>query len=157
MANIIAAALDRADRMMKLVPAWLVALLARVAIANTFWSSVQTKISGWDFMGQSWQFWNLSQSTFFLFENEYTVPLLSVNVAAYLATFGEFFLSIALMLGLFTRLSAVGLLGMTAVIQLFVYPDSWSVHIFWAASLLYLIKCGGGTISIDHLLRNKTT
>jgi putative oxidoreductase len=46
---------------------------------------------------------------------------------------------------------------MTAVIQLFVYPDSWSVHIFWAASLLYLIKCGGGTISIDHLFRNKAT
>ena len=155
MAKIIVATLDRADRMMAMVPAWLIALLARIAIANTFWSSVQTKISGGDFLGQSWQFWNLSQSTFYLFEDEYTVPLLPPDLSAYLATFGEFFLSILLILGALTRLSAAGLLGMTAVIQFFVYPDSWSVHIFWAASLLYLIKYGGGAISIDQLLRRK--
>ncbi len=85
------------------------------------------------------------------------MPLLSVKLAAYLATYGEFFLSIAIVLGLLTRLSAVGLLIMTAVIQVFVYPDAWNVHILWAALLLYLIKYGGGTISIEYLLHKKIT
>jgi putative oxidoreductase len=154
--KILLTTLDRVEDVMQTVPAWLIALLARIAVANTFWSSVQTKISGWDFLGQSWQFWNLSQSTFYLFAGEYTVPLLPPNIAAYLATFGEFFLSITLLSGLLTRLSAAGLLCMTAVIQIFVYPDAWGVHIFWAACLLFLIKSGGGAVSMDHFLRRKT-
>ncbi len=157
MTKIIVATLDRTSQAMAKVPAWFVALLARVAVASAFWLSVQTKISGWDFLGQSWKFWNVSQSTFLLFEHEYTVPLLPIKLAAYLATYGEFFLSIAIVLGLLTRLSAVGLLIMTAVIQVFVYPDAWNVHIFWAAVLLYLIKYGGGAISIDYLLHKKIT
>lgn len=155
MSKVLAAMPERIDQILAGVPAWLVSLLARIAIANTFWSSAQTKISGWNFFGQSWKFWNLSDSTFMLFEYEYSVPLLSVNQAAYMATFGEFFLSIAIVLGLLTRLSALGLMAMTLVIQTFVYPDAWAVHIFWAASLLYLIKYGAGAISIDHLLRKK--
>lgn len=155
MSKVVVETLHRANHIMDRVPVWLVSLLFRIAIANTFWSSVQTKITGWELLGQSWKFWNLSDSTFMLFENEYALPLLPVNLAAYLATFGEFFLSIAIVLGLLTRLSAVGLLAMTLVIQTFVYPDAWSVHIFWAASLLYLIKYGGGAVSIDYLLVNK--
>ena len=151
------AALDRMNKIMAMVPAWLVSLLCRFAVAIQFWRSVQSKISGWEFLGQSWKVWNLSSSTFFLFENEYNVPLLSSNVAAYMATFAEFFLSIAIVLGLLTRLSALGLLIMTAVIQLFVYPDAWSVHILWAALLIYLIKYGGGTLAIDYLLHKKMT
>ncbi len=157
MIKIIFATLDRANQVMAMVPARFVSLLTRVAVASAFWRSVQTKISGWELFGQSWKFWNVSESTFLLFEHEYTVPLLPVKLAAYLATFGEFFLSIAIVLGLLTRLSAVGLLIMTAVIQVFVYPDAWNVHILWAALLLYLIKYGGGTISIDYLLHKKIT
>ncbi len=155
MSNVIEAVLERTNKVLDKVPAWLVSLLARIAIANTFWSSAQTKISGWDFLGQSWKFWNLSDGTFMLFEYEYVVPLLPVNLSAYMATFGEFFLSIAIVLGLLTRVSAIGLLMMTLVIQTFVYPDAWGVHIFWAASLLYLIKYGAGAVSVDHLLRKK--
>jgi putative oxidoreductase len=142
---------------MAMVPTWFVSLLTRFAVASLFWRSVQTKISGWGLFEQSWKFWNVSESTFLLFENEYSVPLLPVKLAAYLATFGEFFLSIAIVLGLLTRLSAVGLLIMTAVIQVFVYPDAWNIHILWAALLFYLIKYGGGTISIDYLLHKKMT
>ncbi len=157
MTKIIVATLDRTNQVMAKVPAWVVSLLARFAVASAFWRSVQTKISGWELFGQSWKFWNVSESTFLLFEHEYTVPLLPVKLAAYLATYGEFFLSIAIVLGLLTRLSAGGLLIMTAVIQFFVYPDAWNVHIFWAAVLLYLIKYGGGAISIDYLLHKKIT
>ena len=155
MAKVIVATLDRTHQVMAMVPAWFVSLLTRIAVASPFWRSVQTKISGGELFGQSWKFWNVSESTFLLFEYEYTVPLLSVKLAAYLATYGEFFLSITIVLGLLTRLSAVGLLIMTAVIQVFVYPDAWNVHILWAALLLYLIKYGGGTISIDYLLHKK--
>ena len=157
MTKIIVATLDRTNQIMAMVPTWFVSLLTRFAVASLFWRSVQTKISGWELFEQSWKFWNVSESTFLLFENEYSVPLLPVKLAAYLATFGEFFLSIAIVLGLLTRLSAVGLLIMTAVIQVFVYPDAWNIHILWAALLFYLIKYGGGTISIDYLLHKKMT
>ncbi len=157
MTKIIVATLDRTNQIMAMVPTWFVSLLTRFAVASLFWRSVQTKISGWGLFEQSWKFWNVSESTFLLFENEYSVPLLPVKLAAYLATFGEFFLSIAIVLGLLTRLSAVGLLIMTAVIQVFVYPDAWNIHILWAALLFYLIKYGGGTISIDYLLHKKMT
>ncbi|MDT4874412.1 hypothetical protein D3C85_1162690 [compost metagenome] len=57
-----------------------------------------------------------------------------------------------LVLGLFTRLSALALLGMTLVIQVFVYPDAWPTHLSWAALLLYLVGRGGGRLSADHVL-----
>lgn len=155
MTNIFMAILDRTTRVLDTVPEWLVSLLIRISVANTFWSSVQTKISGWSFFGQSWKFWNLSDSTFMLFEHEYVLPLLPTSLAAHLATFGEFFFSIAIVLGFLTRLSAVGLLMMTLVIQTFVYPEAWAVHILWAALLLYLIKFGGGALSIDYFVCNK--
>jgi putative oxidoreductase len=155
MTKLFARLLDRSDKFMAGIPTWIVALLIRIAAATPFWRSVQTKISGWDLFGQSWKFWNLSESTFLLFRHEYSLPLLPSSLAAYLATFGEFFLSIAIVLGLLTRLSALGLLMMTAVIQLFVYPGAWNVHILWAALLVYLIRYGGGSFSVDHLLRRK--
>jgi putative oxidoreductase len=155
MTNLFVAILDRADGILARVPAWFVSLLARIAVATPFWRSVQTKISGGELFGQSWKFWNVSESTFLLFRHEYALPLLPVNLAAYSATYAEFFLSIAIVLGLLTRLSALGVLLMTAVIQLFVYPDAWNVHILWAALLIYLIRYGGGHISIDHLMQMK--
>ena len=133
------------------VPDELISLSARLAIATVFWKSAQTKISGWSFLEQSWQFFNLNQTTFFLFKHEYKVPLLPSDMAAYMAKSAEFFLSLAIALGLFTRLSALGLLAMTMVIQIFVYPNAWSVHILWAVALLYLFKQGGGKLSVDYL------
>ena len=56
------------------------------------------------------------------------------------------------MLGLFNRVAALGLLGMTTVIEVFVYPDAWPTHLSWAGLLLPIIFRGGGKFSLDHLL-----
>ncbi|MFL0804698.1 MAG: DoxX family protein [Agarilytica sp.] len=133
-----------------LIPESIVSLAGRIAIFVVFWRSVQTKIDGANIAGQNFAFWNVTDSTFMLFEYEYGLPL--PNIAAYLGTFGEFFLSLSLLLGVLTRFSALGLLIMTAVIQ-FVYPDGWSVHILWAGILLYLIKTGGGEIALDRFIK----
>jgi len=133
------------------LPAYLLALVSRLAVATVFWKSAQTKISGWTFLDQHWQFFNLNDSTFTLFEYEYAIPLLPAEMAAYMATAAEFFLSLAVAFGLFTRLSALGLLGMTAVIQIFVYPEAWPTHIVWIVGMFYLIKHGPGRFSIDHI------
>jgi len=140
--------------LLKKLPEDLLALTARFAVFTIFWRSAQTKISGWEYFDQSFQFYNLSDSTFTLFKYEYTVPLLNHEVAAYLATFNEFFLSIAVLLGVLTRFSALAFLGMTTVIQIFVYPDAWPTHIMWAAILLYLIKHGPGRFSVDAMFSN---
>ncbi|MEW8289188.1 MAG: DoxX family protein [Candidatus Thiodiazotropha endolucinida] len=127
----------------KSIPEWGIALLARGAIAYTFWSSGRSKVSG---------FLDISDSTFLLFEHEYGVPLIPPNIAAHMATYAEHFFPILLVLGLFTRFAALSLLIMTAVIQLFVYPDAWNVHMWWALAMLYLIRHGGGLVSLDRLL-----
>ena len=69
-----------------------------------------------------------------------------------MATYAEHIFPILLVLGLFTRFAALSLLMMTAVIQLFVYPEAWTVHMWWALALLYLIRYGGGKVSADHFL-----
>ena len=135
------------------IPEDVIALVARVAVGLVFWRSAQTKIDGSTILGQKWQFFNVSDSTFTLFEYEYELPIIPSDIAAYLATYGEFFLGGAIILGLFTRLSAIALLGMTLVIQIFVYPDAWPTHIMWLVPLLYLIKHGGGKASVDSLIR----
>jgi putative oxidoreductase len=125
------------------IPEWGIALLARGAIAYTFWSSGRSKVTG---------ILDISDSTFLLFEHEYGVPLIAPGIAAYMATYAEHIFPILLVLGLFTRFAALALLIMTAVIQLFVYPDAWDVHMWWALAMLYLIRHGGGIISLDRLL-----
>ncbi len=144
---------NRLANLFRMIPEWLVSLLARLAAASVFWRSAQTKIAGGEWLGQNWSFWNVTESTKLLFEYEYSVPLLPAELAAYMATFGEFFLSLILVVGLMTRLGALGLLVMTAVIQFFVYPDAWNVHILWAALLVYLIRNGAGKLSLDYLLK----
>lgn len=134
------------------IPEAITLLLARLAIATVFWKSAQTKIASGEFLGQKWAFYDLSASTTMLFEYEYDLPLLPPEIAAYMATFAEFFLSILIVLGLFTRLSAFGFLIMTLVIQIFVYPSAWPTHILWAALLLYVLKDGPGKLSLDHIL-----
>lgn len=138
------------DRLTCTLNAWishdLLALCARFAIAGVFFMSARTKVEGW---------LAIKDSTFTLFAEEYKVPLLPTDLAAYLATYAEHLFPILLVLGLATRLSALALLGMTAVIQIFVYPDAWPTHLSWAGLLLYLIGRGGGSVALDRLLRSR--
>jgi len=127
------------------IPHWAIALLARFGLAGIFWRSGQTKVDGWE----------LTDSTFYLFEEEYALPLLPPEAAAYLATAAEHLFPIMLVLGLGARLGAAGLLGMAIVIQVFVYPNSWPDHMMWSAALLYLVARGPGCLSLDHLISKK--
>ncbi len=130
-----------------------IALFLRVSIFYIFWDSAQAKLAGPSIAGIKWQFWNVSESTVLLFDYEYGLPLIPADIAAYLATFGEFFLSLAILFGFLTRVSAFGLLIMTAVIQFLVYPELWKQHLIWAAMILYVFKYGAGKLSLDHLIK----
>ena len=145
--------LEKINQLCSKIPDDIIALVARIAIGLVFWRSAQTKIDGDTILGQKWQFFNVSDSTFTLFEYEYELPLVPSDIAAYMATYGEFLLGLAIIFGVLTRLSALGLLGMTLVIQIFVYPDAWPTHIMWLVPLLYLIKNGGGKVSVDNLIK----
>jgi len=119
------------------------ALLARVAVAAIFFQSGRTKVDG---------VLTVSDGTYSLFTEEYRLPLLSPELAAHLATYAEHLFPLLLVLGLFTRFSALSLLAMTAVIQLFVYPDAWTTHLGWAVPMLLLVSRGGGAWSLDRRL-----
>ena len=97
----------------------------------------------------------LSDNAVFLFKEEYKLPLLSPELGATMAALGEHILPIFILLGLATRLSALGLLGMTMVIQLFVYPDAYATHGTWAAVLLYLMAHGPGKLSLDAWIASR--
>ena len=133
-----------ADLLTRLVPDDLLALASRIAIAAIFLLSGRTKVEG---------FLTLTDSAYELFRTEYKLPLLPPELAAHLAAYAEHLFPLLLVLGLFTRLSALSLLGMTLVIQLFVYPSAWPTHLSWAALLLYLVGRGAGKLSLDRLLR----
>ncbi|MGN7872964.1 DoxX family protein [Roseateles sp. 22389] len=130
-------------RLERLISHDLIALACRFSIAGVFWLSGRTKVEGW---------FTLTDTTFLLFRQDYALPLIPPEWAAYLATGAEHLLPILLVLGLFTRLAALGVLGMTAVIQLFVYPSGWPTHLSWAAPMLYLVGRGPGRWSLDHVL-----
>ncbi len=120
-----------------------VGLLLRLAPAVVFWRSGRTKVDG---------LFSISDSTFYLFREEYSLPVIPPGLAAVLATTAEHVFPILLVLGLMTRLSALALLGMTAVIQIFVYPDAWPTHAIWAACFLAIIARGPGKWSLDRRL-----
>lgn len=121
-------------------------LFTRIVLAGIFWRSARTKVEE-----GSWL--SISDTTYFLFAEEYSGVPLPSELAASLATVSEHLFPILLVLGLFTRLSALALLGMTMVIQIFVYPEAWwSVHALWAALALVLIVRGSGRLSLDALL-----
>ena len=87
-----------------------------------------------------------------LFRDEYRLPLVDPALAAHAAAYAEHALPLLLVLGLGTRVAALGLLAMTAVIQVFVYPDAWPTHLSWAAPLLLIAARGGGAWSLDRAL-----
>ena len=135
------------DRMVALVsskiPESLMLLFVRVTLAGIFWRSARTKI-------EDGTLFTISDSTYFLFENEYSGVPLPSDFSAVMATVSEHVFPILLVLGLFTRFSALALLGMTMVIQIFVYPDAWwPVHSLWVGLTLILIVRGGGSFALD--------
>lgn len=142
-------------RIFAVIPESAVALLARFAVAGVFWRSGQTKVEGFALDLVEGRFalgWpQLSANAVDLFREEYRLPLLPPEWGALLAATGEHLLPALLLLGLATRLSAAGLLAMTAVIQLFVYPGAWPTHGVWAAALLWLMLRGPGAVALDHL------
>ena len=124
------------------VPYSLLALPLRLAVATVFWNSAMTKLANWD-------------TALALFVDEYKVPLLAPEGAAYITVSIELTTPVLLVLGLGTRLTALVLLGMTAVIEIFVYPLAWPTHIQWAAMLLVLLCRGPGKLSLDELIRRR--
>jgi len=119
------------------------AALARAAIAGVFFLSGRTKVDG---------VLTVTDGAIELFRDEYKLPLVPPEIAAHLAAYAEQAFPVLLVLGFATRLSALALLGMTLVIEIFVYPDAWSTHLTWAALLLYLIGRGAGAWSLDRRL-----
>jgi putative oxidoreductase len=133
------ALIDRTMRLLDSVPYMLLALPLRAAVATVFWNSAMAKLANWD-------------TTIELFTEEYKVPLLPPEIAANLALGIELATPVLLVLGFLTRATALVLLGMTTVIEIFVYPQAWPTHIQWAAMLLVLLCRGAGTLSLDHLV-----
>jgi putative oxidoreductase len=132
-----------ADRLGLMIGDSLLVLVARLSIAAMFFMSGRTKVSG---------FLTITPSTYELFRTEYSLPLISPELAAHLATYSEHLFPLLLVLGLFSRLSAFALLGMTFVIQVFVYPDAWPTHLSWTGLLLLIVARGGGSMSLDRPL-----
>jgi putative oxidoreductase len=124
------------------VPYALLALPLRLAVATVFRNSGMTKLADWN-------------AALALFADEYRVPVLPPEMAAYIAAAIELSSPVLLLVGLMTRPVALILLGMTTVIEVFVYPDAWPTHIQWAAMLLILLCRGPGALSLDHLIRRR--
>lgn len=133
---------DQGIQALRRIPNDLIALVARFSIAAVFWQSGQTKVDGW----------MLSDNALYLFENEYKLPFVDPWLAAHMAAFAEHFFPILLVIGLATRLSALALLTMTLVIQIFVYPGAWPTHGTWAACLLFIAARGPGMLSLDAMI-----
>lgn len=127
-----------------MIPEGVALLFMRVAIAGVFWRSGRTKIEE-----GSW--FQISDTTYFLFQSEYARVPLPSEYAAIAATAAEHVFPVLLVLGLGTRFAALNLLVMTMVIQIFVYPDAWwTTHMLWAAMLLMLLVRGAGMLSVDY-------
>ena len=134
--------IGRVIRWLDRVPYSVLAIPLRFAVATVFWNSAMTKLANWE-------------TAISLFTEEYKVPLLPPELAAYMAATIELTTPVLLVLGLATRPAALVLLGMTTVIEIFVYPQAWPTHIQWAAMLLVLLCRGPGKLSLDHLIRQR--
>ena len=132
---------EHAIRWLDCIPYALLAIPLRLAVATVFWNSAQSHLANWD-------------TTLYLFETDYALPFLPPVPAAYLVAI-EVVTPILLVLGLLTRAAALVLLGMTTVIEVFVYPEAWPTHIQWAAMLFVLLARGSGKLSLDWLIRRR--
>jgi putative oxidoreductase len=126
-----------------LSPPSLLLLVGRLGIGAVFFLSGRTKVDG---------ILHITDATYELFRTEYALPVIDPVVAAHLSAYVENIAPILLALGLFVRPAALVMLGMTAVIEIFVYPDAWPTHLSWAGLLLPLIAMGGGNWTLDRWL-----
>ncbi|MGD9918645.1 MAG: DoxX family protein [Paenirhodobacter sp.] len=128
------------NRALGRVPPDAVSLALRIFPALVFLQSGRTKVEGF----------TIKPATYYLFENEYALPLIPPEIAAVMATTAEHLLPALMIAGLFTRFAALGLIGMTAVIEIFVYPGAWITHGLWASALFALVVLGPGRFSLDR-------
>jgi putative oxidoreductase len=135
----VVSAFERAATVARRFPDSVLLAMGRVAIAGVFWNSAMSKLASWD-------------STLALFRDEYRVPVLPTELAAVMGTGAELIGAVLLFFGLGARFAALALLGVTAVIQIFVYPESWVHHLQWATILLLVLVKGAGRLSLDHLI-----
>lgn len=124
------------------IPYSLIALSARIFPAAVFWQSGRTKVEGW----------RVSENAIYLFQEDYKLPLVDPVIAAHIAAVAEHAFPVLLAIGLASRLAALALLGMTLVIEIFVFPDAWPTHGVWATCFLLVVARGPGAWSLDHLL-----
>jgi len=125
----------------------LVLLGIRLWVSAQFLSSGWLKLTTWD-------------TTLFLFKDEYHVPLLPPAVAAVAGTFGELFFPILLVIGLFTRVGAIGLFAVNAMALISYWHvlggDDFAAargqHYLWGLMTLVIAVCGAGGISLDRWL-----
>ncbi len=127
-------------------------LALRIALAVPFWLSGVNKWDG---------FLQLNDIAVLLFTEEFKLHILGGTydfpapaVTAFLAGCGEILLPILLILGLGTRFAALGLLIMTAIVQLTV-PTGWPIHLTWAAMALAIMAWGPGRIALDNLFARR--
>lgn len=131
------------------LPEGMALLMTRVALGGVFWRSGRSKVEP-----ESW--FTISDGTRYLFETDYSGVPLPPGISVVMATTAEHVFPVLLLLGLGTRFAALGLLGMTMTIQLFVFPDAWwPVHSLWTAMCLMLMVRGGGLFSADALIGSR--
>ena len=143
------------------IPYALVALALRLVMARLIFLDGQTRIEGprvslnvLDFDLSVVLPLQVKVETFGAFLTHYAALPVSPVLGAYLLSYAEFILPICLLLGFGTRFVALGMLIMTALIQIYVLPDAlWSAHVYWAAILLVLLSRGPGQISVDAIIR----
>ncbi len=141
------------ERLSGALPEGIALLFTRVALAGIFWRSARTKVEEGSLL-------TIKDTTFFQFSDApfNQVPVLNGDLGAYVTTYMEHLLPILLLFGLATRLGALGVLAMTMVIQIFVFPEMavwWQTHILWVAMALVLIVRGGGLFSLDRLIGHR--
>lgn len=147
------------------IPYALVALALRLVMARVFFLDGQTRIDG-PRLPLTVQDWlpgvdfsvvlpmQVKAETFTAFLVQYPPLPVPPVLAAYLLSYAEFLLPVMLVIGLGTRFAALGLLVVTAMIQVYVMPEAlWSTHIYWAALLLLLLSRGAGQMSLDHVIK----
>jgi putative oxidoreductase len=147
-ANPLVSLLDSVNGLLSAIPLSILSILARLSLAVVFWRSARTKVADGTLL-------TLSDNAVWLFREEYKLPLLPPELAAHMALLAEHALPALLLIGLASRLAALGLLVMTLVIQLFVYPDAYPVHGPWAVCALVVMVHGAGVFSVDHLLAGR--
>lgn len=131
--------LDRLRRAASRFPLSLIEFGMRFAVGATFFRSGLLKLQSFD-------------TAIALFRDEYRLPLLPPELAAYLGTAVEMSAPVLLVLGIFARLGAATLLAMTLTIQFLVYPENWPEHLMWGSILAYVLSRGAGALSMDRVI-----